>query len=83
MLLIPCPRCGLREESEFTYGGPRRDLPALAGQADAAVWSKALHMGHNPRGALRELWYHGSGCEAWIEVTRDTVSHEFHPGGAE
>ncbi|WP_052261976.1 sarcosine oxidase subunit delta [Leisingera sp. ANG-M1] len=81
MLLIPCPHCGLREESEFTYGGPCRDLPALDGQSDAGTWSQAFHMGKNPRGPLRELWYHSSGCEAWIEVTRDTASHEIIPGG--
>ncbi|MCB1758134.1 MAG: sarcosine oxidase subunit delta, partial [Gammaproteobacteria bacterium] len=32
----------------------------------------------NPAGITRDLWYHESGCAAWLVVTRDTVSHEIH-----
>lgn len=76
MLLIACPHCGPREEGEFDHGGPRRILPEMDGAADAAAWHRALHLGCNPRGPLRELWYHAGGCETWIEITRDTVTHE-------
>lgn len=74
MLLIPCPHCGPRHEGEFTYGGPRRHFPPLA--ADTETWRNALFGGHNPNGPLTELWYHTGGCERWIEVRRDTVTHE-------
>ncbi|MDW4551231.1 sarcosine oxidase subunit delta [Defluviimonas sp. D31] len=85
MLLIPCPHCGPRDEGEFDYGGPLRTLPPLDGVSDAAAWHRALHLGNNPRGPLLELWYHASGCETWITVTRDTITHEIGgsslPGG--
>jgi sarcosine oxidase subunit delta len=29
----------------------------------------------NPAGPHRELWYHASGCRAWLVVARDVVSH--------
>ena len=75
MLLIPCPHCGPREESEFSYGGPARSLPPL--DAPTPVARQALYVPHNPHGPLRELWYHASGCECWITLNRDTTSHEF------
>lgn len=80
MLLIPCPYCGLREEDEFDYGGPLRPLPQLGGAADATTWQRALHAGGNadshPDSPLREIWYHASGCESWIALTRDMFTHE-------
>lgn len=76
MLLIPCPHCGPRDEGEFTYGGPKRALPVMDGTPDTQAWHRALHLGHNPRGPLVEVWYHSCGCENWIEITRDTATHE-------
>ncbi|WP_343211806.1 sarcosine oxidase subunit delta (plasmid) [Aliisedimentitalea scapharcae] len=78
MLLIPCPNCGPRDEGEFSYGGPARALPAL--EADVNTGHNALYHGVNPRGPLRELWYHTSGCECWITLTRDTATHDFVTG---
>jgi len=77
MLLIPCPWCGPREETEFTYGGeadiPRpADPPALT---DAA-WGAYLFMRRNPHGTHRELWLHAAGCRRWFRVERDTVTYE-------
>lgn len=76
MLLLPCPCCGLRDQSEFAYGGaanPR--LPPLNGRSGQADWHEAVHRRANPRGPHRELWYHAMGCESWIEVERDTQTH--------
>jgi len=74
MLIIPCPHCGPRDEGEFTYGGPAR---ALSLNSDTGVSQQALFHGVNPRGPLCELWFHASGCEQWITVTRDTATHDF------
>ncbi len=30
----------------------------------------------NPAGPHRELWYHAAGCRSWLEVERDTRTHE-------
>ena len=83
MLLIPCPHCGPREESEFTYGGPSRRWPAPDPKGGTAEWHDALYQGHDPSESVAELWYHGSGCECWIEIRRDTVTHAIGPGGGD
>ncbi len=75
MLLIPCPHCGPRPETEFVYGGDanvRRPDPATATDAE---WAAYIYERDNPKGAHRELWLHASGCHAWLVVERDTVTH--------
>ena len=74
MLIIPCPWCGERDESEFSYGGSARPLPSL--DADAAAWRDALYARDNPKGWREELWFHRFGCRQWIVVRRHTVSQE-------
>jgi sarcosine oxidase subunit delta len=34
-----------------------------------------VYLRDNPAGPFQELWYHSSGCHAWIVVTRDTRTH--------
>jgi len=73
---IPCPLCGARDASEFTYLGdaaPRRPDPAAP---DApARFHAYVHLRDNPAGPHRELWFHEAGCRAWLEVARDTRDH--------
>ncbi len=77
MLMIPCPWCGPRDESEFTYGGDaERPMPLLDGTATQADWQAFVHKRANRKGEHREFWYHGFGCEQWIRVKRNTVTHE-------
>lgn len=77
MLLIPCPWCGPRDESEFSYGGDaQRPMPPLDGSASPADWQAYVHKRANRKGAHREFWYHQFGCERWLRVDRDTVTHE-------
>lgn len=76
MLLITCPHCGERAETEFTYGGEAgiarpRDTHGLSDEQ----WADYLFMRKNPRGAHRELWNHAQGCRRWFEVERDTVTY--------
>ena len=76
MLLIPCPWCGPRDETEFRFAGEaavRR--PADPETADAKVWADYLYGRENRRGPHRELWYHVHGCGQFLLVDRDTVSH--------
>ena len=70
MLIIPCPHCGHRDEGEFTYGSPVRHVSLTT---DTAASHQALYHWIN----LREIWFHTSGCESWITVTRNTATHEF------
>ena len=75
MLRIPCPFCGPRDHTEFSYEGDAGVAwPAL--DAPREAWFEAVYLRENPRGAHRELWHHVQGCRAALEVERDTASHE-------
>ena len=77
MLLIACPYCGPREQSEFTYGGEAHiERPANSDKLSDAEWADYLFMRTNPKGPHHERWCHANGCRRWFNVTRDTVSHE-------
>lgn len=74
MIRIPCPHCGLRDHSEFTYLG---DATVRRPAADAPIerWCDYVYTRNNPRGRHQELWHHGHGCRAWLVVERDTYTH--------
>jgi len=75
MLRIACPFCGLRDYSEFTYGGDATVVyPAL--DADEDAWHDAVFMRENVRGLQSETWHHVNGCRMWLIVDRDTLTHE-------
>ncbi len=78
MLLIPCPWCGPRDQSEFDYGGAAIKFPELDDSLpeNQNQWHEQIHIRENPRGLHSELWYHAAGCECWIEINRNTLSHE-------
>lgn len=73
-VLIPCPHCGSRDVSEFTYGGDARQRQ-LPQPGDTASWLDHLYLRANPRGAHAELWFHAAGCQQWLQLTRDTTDH--------
>ncbi|MGQ0663019.1 MAG: sarcosine oxidase subunit delta [Pseudomonadota bacterium] len=75
MLLIRCPWCGERDQTEFTYGGDAT-LKRPAADAPEAAWIDYVYLRDNPRGAHLELWHHNFGCRRWIKVERDTLTHE-------
>lgn len=75
MLRIPCPFCGPRDETEFSYEGDAGvTYPAL--DAPEEEWFEAVFLRENPRGAHSELWHHVHGCRAVLVVERDTLNHE-------
>ncbi|MEQ9639750.1 MAG: sarcosine oxidase subunit delta [Alphaproteobacteria bacterium] len=76
MLLIECPWCGPRPESEFAAGGEAHVVrPADPAALDDAAWADYVFMRKNPKGEHAERWVHGHGCRRWFNVLRDTVSH--------
>jgi sarcosine oxidase subunit delta len=90
VLLIKCPFCGDRAETEFSYGGEAgisRPLDPFA--LSDAEWADYLFMRSNPKGEHKELWNHSQGCRRWFGVARDTVSYkialtyELQPDGEE
>ena len=77
MLLIECPWCGPRDETEFHCGGEAhiarpKDPDALSDDE----WANYLFMRKNPKGLHREQWHHSAGCRRWFNVERDTVSYQ-------
>lgn len=73
---ITCPLCGERDRREFYYAGAAVALSRPKPDAGDAAWDDYLHNRDNPAGETRDLWYHESGCSAWVVVTRNTVTHE-------
>jgi len=85
MLRIPCPFCGPRDHTEFSYEGDATvTYPALDAAEEA--WVEAVYLRENPRGPHTEYWHHIQGCRAFLIVERDTLTHEIasarlaHPG---
>ena len=88
MLLIHCPWCGPRAETEFSYGGEagiQRPVGAATeeGWLDDEQWGDYLFMRRNTMGVFREQWVHTHGCRRWFELDRDTVSFAFQPASQE
>ncbi|MFG2001166.1 sarcosine oxidase subunit delta [Spirillospora sp. NPDC048911] len=80
MLLIPCPWCGDRPETEFRYGGQAHVVfPSDPEALDDVAWADYLFMRDNPKGRFEERWVHTAGCRRWVDVARDTVTYEFLP----
>jgi len=76
MLLISCPWCGPRDETEFSYGGDANlARPADPDAASAAEWTDYLFMRANPKGPHSERWNHAAGCRRWFHVLRDTTTN--------
>lgn len=77
MLRIPCPWCGIRDETEFRYGGQAHiERPADPDALSDDAWAEYLFMRDNPKGAFAERWVHVAGCRRWFNLRRDTVTHE-------
>ncbi|GGA61700.1 sarcosine oxidase subunit delta [Pseudoclavibacter endophyticus] len=78
MLLIECPHCGPRDETEYHYGGqagvPYPDDPSALSDRE---WAAYLFYRDNPAGAFTERWMHAGGCRKWFEAVRDTRTYAF------
>lgn len=77
MLRISCPWCGGRDEVEFRFGGEAHVARPDLGVDDIG-WSNYLFFRSNPKGLHYERWCHSFGCGQWLNVIRDTVTHEIH-----
>ena len=69
---IPCPFCGSRDITEFAYHGDATLVRPAVGEA----MHHYVYLRDNVAGEHKELWYHASGCHAWLTVTRNVVTHE-------
>ncbi len=76
MILIPCPFCGRRNESEFIYGGPVSAERPDPNAVSDAEWVAYLTVTPNPLGPVQEKWWHARGCGEWLTIWRDTRTHD-------
>jgi len=78
MLLIRCPWCGERDQSEFTYGGEAHIVrPIDPESVSDEAWGRYLFLRKNTKGYHRERWFHGFGCRRWFNAIRHTVNDAF------
>ena len=76
MLLIACPWCGERDESEFSYAGEAHiSRPLETEKLSDEQWADYLFMRKNPKGLHREQWLHVAGCRRFFNVERDTLTY--------
>lgn len=73
-LKIPCPHCGPRPYTEFTFGGELRD----PGSADPEEDFRRVYLRENAAGRQAERWFHAMGCRRWLNLRRDTVTNRIH-----
>jgi sarcosine oxidase subunit delta len=65
VLLLTCPWCGPRDETEFTYGGQAHvAYPAAPADLTDQAWAEYLFYRDNPKGPFAERWVHSTGCRA-------------------
>ena len=77
MLLIECPWCGARDESEFSYAGEAHIArPLETEKLSDEAWADYLFMRKNPKGLHREQWLHAAGCRRYFNVERNTATYQ-------
>lgn len=72
-MLLPCPFCGPRDETEFTYVGEPKARPEPAESVSDADWAAYLYVNANPKGEAHEIWLHLT-CMDMFAMTRDTTN---------
>lgn len=70
-LRIPCPTCGARPHTEFTFGGQARPHEAADSETDFA----RVFLPDNDPGSTHERWFHALGCRTWFELARDATTN--------
>lgn len=74
-MLIPCPHCGPRDVSEFTYQGDANRTRPDPASSDEHAWHAYVYERVNTAGDHRECWQHSGGCRAHLLVERSTLTH--------
>jgi len=72
--LLTCPNCGVREVTDFGYGGEVTSRPASKpSQRELNAYN---YFRRNVAGVQREWWFHRSGCRVWFMADRDTRTND-------
>ena len=68
--LLTCPNCGVREVTDFGFGGEVSVRPPS--RPDRRELNAYNYFRRNVAGIQREWWFHRAGCRAWFVAERDT-----------
>jgi heterotetrameric sarcosine oxidase delta subunit len=72
--LLTCPNCGVREVTDFGYGGEVSYRPSSRPtQRELNTYN---YFRKNVAGVQREWWFHRSGCRVWFQADRDTRTND-------
>jgi len=87
MLIIECPWCGKRDQTEFSYHGEAHiSRPKDPYSLSEEEWGNYVFFRKNPKGIHHERWVHRHGCRKWFNVVRNTRSDHvyasYKPGEA-
>lgn len=87
MLLIDCPWCGQRDQTEFAaHGEAHIARPENTESLSDEEWGDYVFFRTNKKGLHRERWIHAFGCRRWFNALRDTSTDQIHatykPGDA-
>lgn len=78
MLLIECPWCGQRDQTEFSaHGEAHIARPTETATLNDEQWGDYVFFRSNSKGLHYERWTHNFGCRRWFNAVRDTVSDQF------
>lgn len=75
MLRISCPVCGIRDYTEFRYGGDARKKRPGLDTAGLQAWHEYVFLFDNIKGIHSEFWQHLVGCRQWLVVERNTETN--------
>ncbi len=79
MLIIDCPWCGTREQTEFSYHGEAHIVrPKDPDALSDTEWADYLFFRKNPKGVHFERWMHASGCRRFFNMARHTVTGQIY-----
>jgi len=65
--LLTCPNCGVREVTDFGFGGEVSGRPKS--RPSFRELNAYNYFRRNVAGVQREWWFHRSGCRAWFVAT--------------
>lgn len=72
--LLTCPNCGVREVTDFGFGGEISSRPPV--NPSFRELNTYNYFRRNTAGVQREWWFHRSGCRAWFIAERNTSTNE-------
>ena len=72
--VLTCPNCGVREVTDFAFGGELNPRPKEA--PSLRELGRYNYFRDNVAGLQQEWWLHRSGCGEWFLAERDTRTNE-------